>query len=179
MTKKDQLLHSALQLFAEQGYDATSTMAIAKGADVSEGLLFRHFGSKQGLLKAIIAEGLNQVVETLKPLAELKEGENAIALHLKLTAEALKQHTQFWRLLHTLRFNDKVRLLMQADLEKSQMFINTALQAYFKQIGSKSPKAEAQLYFAAVEGITLHYLENPDKYPLNEVMKQLKSHYDE
>lgn len=179
MKKKEILLNTALKLFAQQGYDATATMAIAKEAGVSEGLLFRHFGNKEGLLKAIIAEGLAQVAETLKPLATLKEGDNAIALHLKLTAEALRQHTLFWKLLHSLRLNEKTALLMKADAEKAQLFITNTLQQYFKRIGRKSPKTEALLYFATVDGIALHYLENPTKYPLTEMFNQLKNHYND
>ncbi len=179
MSKKELVLNTALNMFAEQGYDNSATLAIAKAAGVSEGLIFRHFGSKEGLLKAIIAEGLAQVGETLKSMAELKEGDDAIAIHLKLTAEALKQNTRFWQLIHTLRFNEKAKLLMKDDVEKSEAFITGVLQNYFKRMGLKNPKAEAQLYFAMVDGIALHYLENPAKYPLTEVFNQLKTHYHE
>ncbi len=41
---------AARRLFAEQGYDETSTVQIAAEAGVSEGILFHHFGSKRGLL---------------------------------------------------------------------------------------------------------------------------------
>lgn len=179
MTKKELVLNTALQLFAQQGYDATATLAIAKEAGVSEGLLFRHFGNKEGLLKAIIVEGLKHVAGTLKPLSDLKEGDNAIAIHLKLTAEALRQNQQFWKLVHTLRLNEKTKQLMSADTEKANAFITNILQNYFKKIGRKNPKTEAQLYFAAVDGIALHYLENPAKYPLIEVFNQLKTHYND
>lgn len=178
MSKKELVLNTALQLFAEQGYDNSATLAIAKAAGVSEGLIFRHFGNKEGLLKAIIAEGLKQVGETLKPMAELKEGDDAIAIHLKLTAEALKQNARFWRLVHTIRLNEKAKELLREDVEKSGVFITGVLQNYFKKQGLKNPKAEAQLYFAVVDGIALHYLENPAKYPLTEVFNQLKTHYE-
>jgi AcrR family transcriptional regulator len=41
---------AALELFASQGYDRTSTAQIAAHAGVSEMTLFRHFPSKEGLL---------------------------------------------------------------------------------------------------------------------------------
>ncbi|MFT5243346.1 MAG: AcrR family transcriptional regulator, partial [Psychroserpens sp.] len=40
--KKEQILKSALELFANEGVNATSTNKIAKYAAVSEGLIFRH-----------------------------------------------------------------------------------------------------------------------------------------
>ena len=55
MTEKQiNILKAALRLFATQGYYATSTSKVAKAAGVSEGLIFRHFGNKEGLLNAIM-----------------------------------------------------------------------------------------------------------------------------
>lgn len=44
------LQDAALTLFAEHGYDATSTARIARSAGVSEMTLFRHFASKSALV---------------------------------------------------------------------------------------------------------------------------------
>lgn len=45
------LLDAARDLFARKDYRATTTREIAEAADVSEYLLFRHFGSKAGLFR--------------------------------------------------------------------------------------------------------------------------------
>ncbi|MGE2730604.1 TetR/AcrR family transcriptional regulator [Mycolicibacterium vaccae] len=45
------LLDAARELFARKDYRATTTREIAEAADVSEYLLFRHFGSKAGLFR--------------------------------------------------------------------------------------------------------------------------------
>ena len=50
----DRLLYAAINLIAEKGYKAVSTKEIAKEASVSEMTLFRHFGTKQGILEAAI-----------------------------------------------------------------------------------------------------------------------------
>ncbi|MEK8174205.1 helix-turn-helix domain-containing protein [Streptomyces sp. M19] len=39
---------AALELFAERGFEATSTRAVAAAAGLSPALVTRHFGSKQG-----------------------------------------------------------------------------------------------------------------------------------
>ncbi|TCP55007.1 TetR family transcriptional regulator [Tamaricihabitans halophyticus] len=44
------LRRAALELFLEQGYDATPTAQIADLAGVTEMTLFRHFGTKEALL---------------------------------------------------------------------------------------------------------------------------------
>lgn len=47
--KRESLLAAARDLFAQQGFDQTSTVQIARRAGVSEGILFHHFGSKKNL----------------------------------------------------------------------------------------------------------------------------------
>jgi AcrR family transcriptional regulator len=47
-------MQAASNLFAEKGYTGTTTRAIAELAGVNEVTLFRHFGSKEKLAKAIM-----------------------------------------------------------------------------------------------------------------------------
>jgi AcrR family transcriptional regulator len=51
------LLSAAKTLFAERGYEQTSTAVIARKAGTSESQLVRHFGGKRGLLAAVFDEG--------------------------------------------------------------------------------------------------------------------------
>lgn len=68
MSRKDDILDAAVILFAENGYFATPTSAIAKKAGVAEGLIFHHFKNKAGILTYLFAE-LSEVylmeIETL------------------------------------------------------------------------------------------------------------------
>ena len=50
----EQVLHVAGQLFARQGYHATSTREIARMADISENTLFRQFESKEQIFWAAL-----------------------------------------------------------------------------------------------------------------------------
>jgi AcrR family transcriptional regulator len=59
-------LRAAKRLFAESGYENTSTVAIAREAGTSESQLMKHFGSKQGLLVAIFDRGWVAVGERIK-----------------------------------------------------------------------------------------------------------------
>jgi len=47
-------MQAASQLFAEKGFAGATTRSIAELADVNEVTLFRHFGTKENLAKAII-----------------------------------------------------------------------------------------------------------------------------
>ena len=55
-TSKEKILRAAEELFAEMGFDKTSTASIAKRAGVNSALIFYYFGSKENLLKNILSE---------------------------------------------------------------------------------------------------------------------------
>ena len=73
--KREALLAAARRLFAEAGYDATSTQQIATVAGVSEGILFHHFGSKRGLFEKVTEDFLRASAAATVPEnpAELSE----------------------------------------------------------------------------------------------------------
>jgi AcrR family transcriptional regulator len=51
---KERILQAAKTVFAKRGYQQATTREIAEEADVAEGSIFYHFGSKRGLLVAVI-----------------------------------------------------------------------------------------------------------------------------
>lgn len=54
------LTTAAIKLFASRGFEGTTTREIAVEAGCSEGLIHRYFGSKDGLLLAIIRDRASQ-----------------------------------------------------------------------------------------------------------------------
>jgi AcrR family transcriptional regulator len=69
--RRGQILETALGLFAERGFDATSTRQIAQEVGVAEGLIFHYFPTKASLLTAILQdrlEGRRAFRSELRPL---------------------------------------------------------------------------------------------------------------
>ena len=56
-SSRDRILQAGKRLFAQRGYENTSTIMIARAAHTSESQLVKHFGSKYGLLEAIFDLG--------------------------------------------------------------------------------------------------------------------------
>ena len=56
LSSRKKIVRAALALFSQQGITATTTKQIAERAKVNEVTLFRQFGSKQGLLLAVLQE---------------------------------------------------------------------------------------------------------------------------
>src|SRR3954454_15550273 len=54
--RREQLIAVAVDVFAEHGYAGGSIRAIGEKAGVSHATLIQHFGSKEGLLTAVLEE---------------------------------------------------------------------------------------------------------------------------
>lgn len=178
MTNKELILQTALRLFGEQGYDHTPTSQIAKQAKVSEGLIFRHYGSKTGLLAAIIQEGMAQIAATMRPYSEPTVGpRHAILQHINLSITAFREHKNFWRLATSIRFQPAVHEAAEALLEEVNQFIVKNLTENFERMGTAEPQQEALLLFALIDGICLHWLQDPEHYPLDDMKALLLEKY--
>src|ERR1700750_1156564 len=62
LSSRDRLFFAGKELFAKNGFENTSTVAIARQAGTSESQLMKHFGSKQGLLFAILDQGWTAIL---------------------------------------------------------------------------------------------------------------------
>jgi AcrR family transcriptional regulator len=87
--RREQLMEVATKLFAQLGYEATTTAAIAEAAGVTEPILYRHFKSKQELFIAIVRAVSDQ---TLRQWHELIAGTADPAERIRRIAVGFPQH---------------------------------------------------------------------------------------
>jgi len=70
MDNRERLLDEALRLFARRGVDAVGVQEIVDAAGITKPSLYHHFGSKDGLIAAVVDRGfddLNRCLDTLGP----------------------------------------------------------------------------------------------------------------
>jgi AcrR family transcriptional regulator len=67
LSARDRILETAERLFAERGFDRTSTARIAAAASVPHGLIFYHFKTKMELLLAVVRDREAIVLAELLP----------------------------------------------------------------------------------------------------------------
>jgi AcrR family transcriptional regulator len=93
---RERLVVAAVDLFTEQGYDATTVAQIAERAGVTKSTFFRHFPDKRELLVAgqetlsrLLAEGIAEAPPGASPL-------EAVAAGLERAANAMgSMHREF------------------------------------------------------------------------------------
>lgn len=153
MTEKQQnIINSGLKLFAEEGYDSTSTSAIAKDAGVSEGLIFRHFKNKEGLLEAIIGIGLDKANAYFADVINQENPSERIKTALSLPFMVEIEEYNFWRLTYTLKWQRGAYENAEFDL-----FQESLIDA-FKKLGYDDPTSEAKLIEVFIDGIATEIL---------------------
>ncbi|SEA02168.1 DNA-binding transcriptional regulator, AcrR family [Thalassobacillus cyri] len=64
-SKRDNILNSALKLFAERGFDATTVPMIANDALVGAGTIYRYFENKEVLVNTLFQYYIHTFIETL------------------------------------------------------------------------------------------------------------------
>lgn len=154
MTKKQEdIINAALKLFAEEGFKATSTSKIAKRAGVSEGLIFRHFKNKDGLLDAIIKEGEIRTKDLYTSIISEPEPKEA----LRKTIEMIKSMstkedlTIFWKL------QFKIKWELELYKEQKLIPIQEKLTQVFRDLRYKNPSEEANFLLTHIDGLATRF----------------------
>ena len=83
------IARAASRLFAGRGYDATSVREIVEAAGVTKPTLYYHFGSKEGLARALLCDPHEALIEKLA--ARLDAGGDAI----ELLEDFMRAHFEF------------------------------------------------------------------------------------
>ncbi|TNE68893.1 TetR/AcrR family transcriptional regulator [bacterium] len=155
--KKEQILDAALKLFAEQGYASTSTAKIAKAAGVSEGLIFRHFENKEGLLRAIMNHGKAQIDQLYKQASTFSNPKDVLASILSFPFLIPKDQHPYWKLSYSLKWQSDIYL---NDMSEP---IRTLLIDAFTKLAYQNPEAEAEAVLLILDGIaTAVLLKKPE-----------------
>src|SRR5438045_6279636 len=87
--RREDILAAALDEFAEHGYHGGSTEGIARRAGISQPYVFRLFGTKQELFKAVVARCFRETLEMFQRAAEGKRGPEALEAMGKAYVERL------------------------------------------------------------------------------------------
>lgn len=99
------ILEKALALFSDRGYEAVGVTELCEVSLITKPTLYHYFGSKRGLLDAIIAERGGQLLAAVKSAAYYN---HAVPLGLELIAfafaRAAKDDAAFARLRLALHF---------------------------------------------------------------------------
>lgn len=69
---KEKIMQSAIRLFAEKGYQATSIQDIADDCSIAKGSLYKHFGSKEELYISILEKRQQDMIDAVDRIRKMQ-----------------------------------------------------------------------------------------------------------
>lgn len=94
-SKREKIIDSAIDLFAEKGFSNTTTAQIAACSQVAQGTLFYHFKSKQGILHEVLCQTLAQTSTVYSDIdAQKLNGYKCIESMLRNEMTIVQQHSK-------------------------------------------------------------------------------------
>lgn len=171
--RADRILSAALELFARHGYPATSVRMIAEHAGVAQGLMYTYFADKRALLAAVLERGMEDVRASFRAPDPADPPGRQLEALIRASFELVGRHRDFWRLSYGVRMQPAVLEGMAGEVIAWTGEIRRQLQAHFRALNDPSPAAAAAVLFAAIDGVSQHYVMAPEAYPLEPVTAEL------
>jgi AcrR family transcriptional regulator len=147
---RDRVLKTAQRLFANRGYDATTTKDLATQAGIAEGTLFRHFENKKAILIEVATQGWIEILTDL--LTELSEmgSYKAVAQVMKRRMFRLHENGELLRVcFFEAQFHPELRERIQSEViskmtDVTEAFFETAMEkGIYRRI---NPRVVAQVF---------------------------------
>ncbi|MCL2277092.1 MAG: TetR/AcrR family transcriptional regulator [Treponema sp.] len=124
--KQKLIIKTAIELFSEQGYAATSTREIARKAGAAEGSIFKLFPAKKDLFLWIIRKTINTALLPVisSGINKLKKKsfnsrEDFLAAFLENSAELIQEDDLLFKILiQEIPFHPEIRAMLSEQLNK-------------------------------------------------------------
>jgi AcrR family transcriptional regulator len=173
---RQKIVDAAFELFAGDGYESTSIAAIARKADISKGLIYHYFNSKQAILEAIF----DQLVEVGDQLLDFPDDfspADKIRQTLEGTFTFIKEQPEKCRLMIALALQPDTFSNLQSKIDK----VNEEQMALYidilRDLGYEQPELEAYKLGAMLDGFLLGYITMGDAYPLEDMKQKIMEEY--
>lgn len=170
------IIDAALTLFAQHGYAGATIKQIAQAAGMAQGLLYNYFPSKEHLLLAIFQQSMADVRESFALAESAPPAERAAAL-IRAAFALIRRNQRFWRLSYASRAQAPVLAALGLDLSAWTAEIRSVTARYAADAGMGDPTIEGAILFALIDGVSQHYILEPDTYPLDAVEQRLLERY--
>ena len=175
--RKASILKAALEVFAQNGYASSSVAQIAKSANVSKGLVYNYFDSKEDLLKEMF-EMMQASSNDLWNLENVTSPKDGLKLMLDATFTFMEQQQHLGRLMTQLALqkdviNNLKEYIDQFLLEKINM-----VKTLLADVGIEDANEEAYYLGALLDGMSLGLMMFEKDYPFNQMKNRIYKRYD-
>jgi AcrR family transcriptional regulator len=156
--RRQQILQIALELFARQGYHATSVGQIAQAAKISKGLIYNYFQSKYEILVTLIDDIFSEFSEIIRQKTAEELQQQDLEEIVRSSMELLQEDLDVYRLYFMLYMQPDVESIARPKVEQFIEQVVNYLTPYFKKRGISNPRVHILGLLSALDGLALHYI---------------------
>jgi AcrR family transcriptional regulator len=177
---RERILDAATEIFARKGFAGAGVDHLAARSGIAKTAVYHHFGSKEGLLAAVVERAAAAWIDGIAQAA-LEAGDDPGARLDRALAgmrALLEERPWILKLLQILALEvaeekPEIRATLQAILERARGAIVAGLN---DALGAELPGADqvAGVVLALIDGISLGRQVDPDGVPLDEAFAELR-----
>jgi len=182
-TAHRRMIRAAIRLIARDGYTRTTLAQVGKQAGYTGGLVSHHFGSKEGLARALVERAAGRFYQDqLLAATRGKSGLDALCASLDTYLDELVVREEYMRALYVLmgealgpvaEINEVFAELNSGFRSSARAWIREGVDA--KEIRSDlDPDAEAAVFVGMLRGVATQWMADPRCFDLDAVRESLK-----
>ena len=164
----EQILHGAMELFAEKGFRGATTREIAQHLGISEALMFKYFPSKEALYRAIIQKRTDGSEEMFFPKEAIQSKDDRQVFR-SVASYLISKNSEdptFMRLIQygALEGHELSRIFFETHAMERTKLLSKYIRQRIKEKAFK--KVPPLLAARAFMGMILHYVQSQEIYEL-------------
>ena len=166
-------METALELFAENGFHATSMSQIAKKAGISKGLTYNYFESKKEILDELIQHGFNTIYENLDLNKDGIVTRDEFIYFIRHNFSLVRENLEHWKLFFSLMLQPKIAESFTKEYKTKGEPFFSMMYEFIKSQGSKDPEGDMMAISAMIEGAFLYCVAAPDLFPMDKMEEKV------
>ncbi|MBI9066296.1 MAG: TetR/AcrR family transcriptional regulator [Salinivirgaceae bacterium] len=163
LEKAKMIKQVALELFANNGYYQTSISEIAKAANISKGLIYNYFESKDELLRDIINSMINEIYASFDRNHDGELTGDEFEFFVREAFRLQKEKREFYKMYYVLLMQPNIQEIINHASGELMQNVMAITYQYFKK-HFQDPETEMLLYSSLVKGLSMQYVFAPENF---------------
>lgn len=159
--KRELILDTALELFAEKGFHTTSVEQIAKKAGISKGLTYNYFESKNAILEAILKKGFDAIYAHFDTDNDGVLTYNEFEFFIRKSFAVMTENRSFWKLYFSLMMQPVVTETYINSYAGTQVKLSKMIIGFLTGQGSTDPMKDILIVSSLLKGAYLILVTSP------------------
>lgn len=174
---REKILDAAMSLISERGYAATPIDVICREVNVSPPTIYHHFGSKEGLLAAVVERSVNEWYADLE--AAVPPGSESIDRFADAMADSMRNRPDILRLILIMGLdrtsaNASVRETVQKVRRQAIEHLTDRMNRIIGVLGGEFNEKLARFLLVQLDGIFISK-EIDDREDIDELLSMMRT----